>query len=150
MKPLTREWVDKAEADLRSAGRELRARNAPNLDAACFFAQQAMEKYLKARLQEASVPFRKIHDLETLLNQLAAVEPSWHILVPGLKPLSAYAVVFRYPGHSATKKEAQEAIRWAKKVRELARRALGLPSTAARRRAAPTRNRKDPSKKLTH
>jgi len=45
MKPSTREWVDKAEADFATAGRELRARRQPNFDAACFHAQQCVEKY---------------------------------------------------------------------------------------------------------
>ena len=40
MKPLTCEWVVKAEGDLATASRELRARKAPNYDAACFHSQQ--------------------------------------------------------------------------------------------------------------
>lgn len=48
MKPLTQEWVNKAEADFSSAQRELRARKNPNYDAACFHAQQCVEKYIKA------------------------------------------------------------------------------------------------------
>ncbi len=43
MKPLTREWVNKAEGDYATAGRELRARKSPNYDAACFHAQQCAE-----------------------------------------------------------------------------------------------------------
>ncbi len=46
MKPLTQEWIHKAEADFSSAQRELRARKNPNYDAACFHAQQCVEKYL--------------------------------------------------------------------------------------------------------
>ena len=51
------EWLDKAEADFVSAGREYRARKQPNYDAACFFAQQCLEKYLKARLTDAATRF---------------------------------------------------------------------------------------------
>ena len=40
MQPLTTEWVQKAEGDLTTAQRELRARLNPNYDAACFHAQQ--------------------------------------------------------------------------------------------------------------
>jgi hypothetical protein len=36
MKPLTEEWISKAEGDFSTAGRELRARKAPNYDAVCF------------------------------------------------------------------------------------------------------------------
>lgn len=35
MKPLTREWVDKAEGDFHSCERETRARRYPNYDSAC-------------------------------------------------------------------------------------------------------------------
>ncbi len=59
MKPLTREWIKKAEADLATAQRELCARRLPNYDAVCFHAQQCDEKYLKARLQEANLPSPK-------------------------------------------------------------------------------------------
>ena len=43
MKPLTREWIGKAEGDLATVRREVQARKAPNYDAACFHAQQCME-----------------------------------------------------------------------------------------------------------
>jgi hypothetical protein len=33
MNPLTLEWIEKAEGDFLTAGREFRARNAPNYDA---------------------------------------------------------------------------------------------------------------------
>ena len=46
MKQLTREWIMKAEGDFHTAARERRARTAPNYDAACFHAQQCVEKYL--------------------------------------------------------------------------------------------------------
>lgn len=67
MKPITQEWVDKAEGDFATAQRELRARNFPNYDAACFHAQQCIEKYLKARLQKENIRFSKTHDLSVLL-----------------------------------------------------------------------------------
>ena len=62
MKPLTREWIEKAEGDFATVRREVQARKDPNYDAACFHAQQCIEKYLKARLQEAEVPFGRTHD----------------------------------------------------------------------------------------
>jgi HEPN domain-containing protein len=52
MNALTIEWVEKADGDFATAGRELRARRYPNYDAGCFHAQQVAEKYLKAFLQE--------------------------------------------------------------------------------------------------
>lgn len=56
MNPLTLEWIDKAEGDFATAGREIRVRKLPNYDAVCYHAQQCAEKYLKALLQEANIP----------------------------------------------------------------------------------------------
>jgi hypothetical protein len=36
MNPLTSEWIEKAEGDYATAGRELRVRRQPNYDAVCF------------------------------------------------------------------------------------------------------------------
>jgi len=77
MKATTREWIEKAEADFMSACREYRARNRPNFDASCFFAQQSIEKYLKGRLAEASRPIPKTHDLSVLLDSVVVIEPLW-------------------------------------------------------------------------
>jgi len=74
-----------------------------------------------------------------LANQLGGVEPGILLLLPSLKPVSAYAVVFRYPGHSATKQQATAALSLAKDVREIVRAALQIPrakSPAKRPRAA--------------
>jgi hypothetical protein len=37
MNPLAKEWVEKSEADLATAQRELAATSSPNPDAVCFF-----------------------------------------------------------------------------------------------------------------
>jgi len=87
MKPLTKEWVVKAEGDYATAGRELRARKSPNYDSACFHSQQCVEKYLKARLQEAAIPFPFTHQLSALLNLVLPVEPLWSGLLNGCKYL---------------------------------------------------------------
>src|SRR5437016_5533679 len=126
MKPLTQEWVDKAEGDFVCVKRELSARKAPNYDAACFHAQQCAEKYFKARLQEVSISFSKIHDLEVLLKQIYSVEPLWTFLMPAAKTLTEYAVKFRYPGDNADRDEAKQALKLASAIREEVRR-LGLP-----------------------
>jgi len=118
MKVNTREWSEKAEADFVSAGRECRARKQPNYDAACFFAQQCIEKYLKARLVEADVVFPKTHDLEALLDLLLPAEPQWESLRAALIELTTFAVAFRYPGESATREMARKAVRNAGRVRE--------------------------------
>ena len=45
----------------------------PNYAAACFHAQQCVEKYIKARLIEAETPFPKTHDLSALLSLVLPV-----------------------------------------------------------------------------
>ncbi len=126
MNPLTIEWLNKAEGDFATAGRELRARNLPNYDAACFHAQQCAEKYLKARLQEERIPFGKTHNLIVLLYLILPVEPSWQTMRPQLLALNAFAVSFRYPGASADKKIARQALIFCQEVRKIVRIRLGL------------------------
>ena len=126
MKPLTSEWVEKAEGDFATSERELNAENRPNYDAVCFHAQQCAEKYLKACLQEADIPFRKTHDLSDLLNSALAVDSSWESLRADLNSLSAFAVEYRYPGESADIDEAREALERCRKVRQLMRTSLDL------------------------
>jgi HEPN domain-containing protein len=70
MKPITSEWIDKAEGDFATAQRELDAIDHPNYDAVCFHTQQCAEKYLKAFLQEADITFRRTHDLSDLAMHL--------------------------------------------------------------------------------
>ena len=126
MKPITKEWIAKAEGDWSSARREVRARKKPNYDSACFHSQQCAEKYLKARLQEASTPFGKTHDLLKLLTLVVSIDPACSILGTDLKVLDDYAVDYRYPGKMATKPEAQDAIKRCRLVRAVIRRTLGL------------------------
>ena len=126
MKPLTREWIDKAEGDWIAAGLLLRARRKTNYDATCFHAQQCAEKYLKARLEEAGVAAGKTHDLGKLLSLILPVEPSWNVLRQDLIVLTDFAVDYRYPGSSATKADAKDAAQRCTKVRLVIRRSFGL------------------------
>jgi HEPN domain-containing protein len=101
MKPITQEWVNKAEGDFATAQRELQVQQSPNYDAVCFHSQQCTEKYLKACLQEAAISFGKTHDLTALLDLTIVLEPSWNNMRLMLSALTTYAVEFRYPGASA-------------------------------------------------
>jgi HEPN domain-containing protein len=127
MQPLSGEWVLKAEGDFSTAERELRARKAPNFDAACFHAQQCAEKYLKARLQEAGLPFLRTHSLPALLETVLRVEPLWEAFRLSLATLSAYGVEYRYPGESADRELAKEAVALCRGFRRHARASLGIP-----------------------
>lgn len=126
MKPLTREWIEKAEQDWGSLQREIRARKNPNYDAACFFAQQCVEKYIKARLVEADIYFKKVHDLSYLLGLSKGIEPLWVSYEQEMRLLTDYAVEFRYPGASADLEIAKLARKICKSFRATARQSLGL------------------------
>ena len=126
MKPTTREWVKKAENDFKVASLILRRRKEALPDAACFFCQQCIEKYLKARLLEAGIAFPRTHDLLQLLNACVQIEPLWVAYAKVVDAMSDYAVDFRYPGHSATLREAKVALEHCRSLRTEVRRALGL------------------------
>lgn len=126
MKPITFEWVAKAEGDFAMLERESRARKNPNYDGICFHAQQCAEKYLKARLCEAEIEYKKIHDLVSLLDNVLEVEPVWETFRQHLAYLSGFAVSFRYPGESADKNMALDARKRCRLFRCAARQALGL------------------------
>ncbi len=126
MNPLTLEWIQKAEGDFATLQREIRARSIPNYDGACFHAQQVAEKYLKAILQENKQNIPKTHILADLLALCVKIDPLLNTLQVELQTLEGYAVDFRYPGHSANKKEALEALRAARIVRNHIRGNFGL------------------------
>ena len=124
MKKLTREWLRKAEADLRLA--KTIAREKPPLhDGVCFHCQQSAEKFLKGLLQERGVPVPYTHDLELLLH-LAPTDIALRKLRRGLEFLSRFAVAFRYPGLQAKSRQSTASLRWAMRVRAEVRKLLGL------------------------
>ena len=127
MKPITAEWVAKAEGDFLVASQIMRRRKHRVLDAACFHCQQTVEKYFKARLCEAGAGFPKTHDLVALLGLLLPYEPLWTAFLPAAQLLTDFAVDFRYPGDSATLAEARECLKGCKAIRREVRVSLCLP-----------------------
>lgn len=125
MKPMAAEWVAKAEGDFATMEREGRVTDNPNYEGVCLHAQQCAEKYLKARLLEANVPFSKVHDLAALLDKVVAVEPGWESFREDLAYVSDLAVALSYPGESADAESAARAQHCCRRFREAARRALG-------------------------
>lgn len=127
MKPITQEWIRRAEGNWASAGRALRDRKTPTYDHTCFFAHECAEQYLKARLQEANQPFPKTHDLPYLLSLVLPVEPTWEALKPSLLWLNDFGLDILYPGRWASRADAQRASKLCRQVRETIRQSLGLP-----------------------
>ncbi|MEX2211246.1 MAG: HEPN domain-containing protein [Gaiellaceae bacterium] len=117
-------WLRWAEEDLASA--ELVARGpgfAPRI--ACYQAQQAAEKALKAVLVEDRRPVLVTHDLRALRDLVAEERESARRDVD-LAWLSGWNIRGRYPGdwEEATQADAQRAIEEAAAIVEAARRDL--------------------------
>ncbi len=125
MNPLTVEWIEKAEEDYNSA-KWLQESPTPVHNAICFHAQQCIEKYLKAWLQEENIPFSKTHDLEELLNLIVPTQPLWNTWQPDFKIISSYAVGARYPGDSASAKDTEHAVQICDDVRQKIRAELKI------------------------
>ncbi len=124
MKRTTREWVRKAENDFKAdrsfcgvARISYRMRYA-----SC---ASSVEKYLKARLTEAGIAFPRTHDLLQLLNLCVSVEPPWAAYDKVVDAMTDYAVDYRYPGHSATVREAKLALKHCRSFRAQVRHSLG-------------------------
>jgi len=112
---LAREWVTLAVADLRAA-RPAAVSSDMEPRHACFLAQQAAEKAIKAAYVLDQVDFPYVHDL----NQLRGGLPfGWQ--VPGdeakLEWLTRWATEARYPGHrAATRPDSERAIELADQI----------------------------------
>jgi HEPN domain-containing protein len=128
-----REWVRKAENDLRTAVHTLEMEDDCPTDTVCFHAQQCVEKYLKAFLIFEEIDFPKTHDI----GKIAALLPpriQVSLTVEEQIQLTNYATVMRYPGDyfPISMTEAKKAVRLARRVRMQIRKLL--PKQALKRR----------------
>ncbi len=111
------EWLSHAKSDLRlahlAATDELVRR-----EQACFHAQQAAEKAIKAILVLGGIEFPLTHDIEELLEiaETSGLTPPKEVQEAGL--LTPYAVEFRYPGSwvEIGETDLQEALKAAEHV----------------------------------
>jgi HEPN domain-containing protein len=121
---VAREWVRKAEGDLKAAAHLLKLGRECPTEVVCFHAQQCAEKYLKALLVIAGVDFPNTHDLDRLAQLLRRGTDI------GLDPaeraeLTTYAVAARYPGAGEIPlREARRALHLARRSRRSARTQL--------------------------
>ena len=99
--------VRKAESDILAMDASL---DAGALDAACFHAPQAVEKYLKGFLAANDVTFPHTHNLSKLVDAAASKDPALRDLAETAAKLTPYAVELRYDFEFwPTKEVAQDA-----------------------------------------
>ena len=89
-------WFRKAESDLLVIKNNMASTEIP-VDACCFHAQQAAEKYLKAYLVSKQINFPKTHDLKALLSLCITMHPFFTEINESAIRLSDYAITPRYP-----------------------------------------------------
>lgn len=118
MNGTVREWMDKAEGDFRTARREFEAPVEPNYDAACFHAQQSVEKLIKAVLIHHDVAPPRIHNLERLHDLLLKVCPTVVLDIEALRLLTNVGMATRYPGEEADREDAAQAVAICERLRE--------------------------------
>ena len=127
-----REWLRKADNDLRNAAHTLTIGVDCPTDTVCFHAQQCIEKHIKALLVFRATPFPRTHNI-TALRVLLPPRFRPHLDRKAQRLLTEYATVRRYPdlGPDITLTEARRAVALARSVRREVRR--HLPRAALRR-----------------
>ncbi len=122
---VAREWVIKAENDLKTATHVLTLGEEAPTDTICFHCQQAVEKYLKALLITRGIWFPKTHDIERLV-RLLPVKDRPQLSTDEQAALTDYATQTRYPGsyEPISLEEAHLAVALAWRVRDQIRKRL--------------------------
>lgn len=108
---IIREWLNKAEEDLRFAEVNLLEGN-EFFAQICFHFQQAAEKYLKAYIIGNGLDFGRVHDLVHLLRTCMAHDPTFDDLKEECILLNTAYIETRYPVHwptNYTKETAEQA-----------------------------------------
>jgi HEPN domain-containing protein len=128
MTPTTSALIAKAEMALATAEREMRVEDRPNFDAVCFHSERCAERYLKARLHEAGVPFpESTRHLVVLLQLCLDLDPGWEVFRPHLRKLTTHGFQADDLNVLTSREAARESLHLCTEFRFTARRGLGLP-----------------------
>ena len=128
--PLTLERVRTVESDYVIMKLGLQALTPEVYDPICFHAQQCIEKYLKAWLQEANIRPPLTHELNVLLRLIVPAHPEWRAWRTDFAEFKPHAVDVRYEKYFATAAQVEHAVRVCTEVRTAIRAALQLPNDA--------------------
>jgi HEPN domain-containing protein len=124
MKPMTKAWAVKAEADLATADREAKVTEDPNFEAVCHHAKECALHYLRARLEEAEIPFPYTSHLVVLLELCLELEPAWEAYRDSLRFLTTAANQSMEPESHTNRKAAMQALEKSRNFRDEVRRGL--------------------------
>lgn len=115
---LVRQWLNKAEQDLEAAKILIEQRK-PLLFNACFHAQQAAEKFIKAYLTWKQFDIPRTHNIRALLKIVKKLDEELALTLMDATILTPYGVEIRYPSFipDPTLEQAEEALAIAIKVR---------------------------------
>ena len=114
-----REWLNRARSNL---ARARIVSNEAYLEDACFDAQQAAEKAIKAVMVERRIDFPYIHDIARLFRVLESEGQMVPEHLERAAELTRYATATRYPGiedpvspaaHAEAVAAAEAVVRWA-------------------------------------
>lgn len=117
-------WLSKAKDDLKWAQANIKS---GIYYGACFAAQQAVEKALKAYLLFQGERLRKVHDLVMLVDEAKRFDANFDQFRDAAARISQYYVETRYPDinpEKYTRDEAEKALSLAKEIVELVKKRL--------------------------
>lgn len=120
----SKDWFRIGDKELKRAQSLLNLRD---LEGAGFNIQQAVEKYLKGYLLSKGWTLRRIHDLETLLNEAIVYDSSFEEFRASCQKITQYYVEERYPvtvSSELTEDELKESLAAAEKMIEKIRRSV--------------------------
>jgi len=116
---ILQQWIDKANADLRSAEYLSTMRHPTPDEIICYHCQQSSEKYLKGFMFIHDIEPPKTHNLIELMEMCEKINSNFSVLLPQLNVLTDYAVLPRYPNIlGITNEDMKIAIRYAKIVQD--------------------------------
>ena len=129
---LAKQWMQKAENDLKTAEHTLTLGKDCPTDTVCFHAQQCTEKYLKALLVYRKIDFPKTHSISELM-ALLPVETRPELRPVEQERLTDYATATRYPGidEPISLNEAENATGTARSVRAFIKKLIPVEENSA-------------------
>ena len=117
MKLITEEWLSRAKDDLDVAKEIIELEHLTNMVA--FHAQQAMEKILKAVVEEFEIRFVRTHNLEMLVGTIKS-EVDLDLDMDFIKRLDEVYISARYPSDLGLLPSGKPSIQDAKELYEFA------------------------------